>query len=979
MADHALGPERPDDVGDTEGLAYLPPFANAENRGLNAQIRGLEKQLQQLDLSVEENAGRVGVMGEHLKNVQQEITYTESRVEAERKEIDTEHHLKVMAGKETARIKSDLERLEREKLELSDRITSLQTSIFKGSEKLDQFKLLMNWNQEELDQWAIAQRQKEEDNQALEKYRRQDEGKMKEVGLQVEKLTQQVAAQKDALESEITDTQAAQIQLDRAAQDFRQLHQERQELIRQWDEAREAMKHRDQAIQVMAAAYAERKVLLKQKQADLDAQAYFLAGEQANNHELEAQITYYERELGKAREQQASEATKLDELANQVDLLQNTLAKAANDLAAAGNTNTAAQKDLDEKRQRLEAVRKRHTALKQQLEAEFGQLGSLEAKVSQLEAIRKREEQRLKGLQKDQDQLKKEQFKANQTLHLLRTREKELISELAGGQSQSKNLAARLKVLDEQLMRQSELMYTVDYNMQEIERRIARAGGHRSDDEARALNARIQQLTEVLEDVNAEHSMLLEQVKQAELHLHEARRANTALAADKRRVDETIERLQLETDSAARTLKIAVAEKERQLVDHDVMKLQVRRLRDVLSLHADEVYSLESRKAQLKLSLDERRHEIEVHRDGLKAELKLVREDIHRITLELRDRQQKVEVLGTKFDTLASKNRATDPEGGEPKSQAYYIIKATQEREDLQVQGDALDAKITQSEAEVAALESTLAQMQATNTAFSTSLRHSDSKEVREQQRQLRQQLDASYDRLKALRQQEAAVLTELQQQQAASSSSEAELAGLQAVVDGMAKKRAEAERQVEEQQEKYGRALRAVQRAQKLLAIQASMANGSSTDRSIKADSAAADCVIGGSSRRGASAGPGPGSVAAEVEQDVQIAEVRLVTKAMLSDLHTLAMQYPDAGIADAVQAAGLKLPCGRTPGSQAGSATGSRAGSVGGSIRGQSSYGNLDAASSMNGGTVPKGGANRTTSNAGRIGAVKSMAFSS
>lgn len=62
-------------------------------------------------------------------------------------------------------------RLERQRQELSDRITSLQASIFKGSEKLDQFKLLMNWNQEELDQWALAQQQKEEDNQALHKYR----------------------------------------------------------------------------------------------------------------------------------------------------------------------------------------------------------------------------------------------------------------------------------------------------------------------------------------------------------------------------------------------------------------------------------------------------------------------------------------------------------------------------------------------------------------------------------------------------------------------------------------------------------------------------------------------------------------------------------------------------------------------------------------------------------------------------------------
>ena len=31
----------------------------------------------------------------------------------------------------------------------------------------------MNWNQEELEQWALAQRQKEEDNAALEKYKHQ--------------------------------------------------------------------------------------------------------------------------------------------------------------------------------------------------------------------------------------------------------------------------------------------------------------------------------------------------------------------------------------------------------------------------------------------------------------------------------------------------------------------------------------------------------------------------------------------------------------------------------------------------------------------------------------------------------------------------------------------------------------------------------------------------------------------------------------
>lgn len=66
-----------------------------------------------------------------------------------------------------------MEKLASERVDLGEKVTSLQNQIYKGSEKMDQFKLLMNWNQEELEQWALAQRQKEEDNAALAKYRNQ--------------------------------------------------------------------------------------------------------------------------------------------------------------------------------------------------------------------------------------------------------------------------------------------------------------------------------------------------------------------------------------------------------------------------------------------------------------------------------------------------------------------------------------------------------------------------------------------------------------------------------------------------------------------------------------------------------------------------------------------------------------------------------------------------------------------------------------
>ena len=89
------------------------------------------------------------------------------------------------------------------------------------------------------------------------------------------------------------------------------------------------------------------------------------------------------------------------------------------------------------------------------------------------------EEVRLKETIKENDALKKQQFKRSQKLFELRTKERELISNISGGQGQNKNLAVRITHLDEQVVRQQELLYNVEFQLQQMERKVARAGGQR--------------------------------------------------------------------------------------------------------------------------------------------------------------------------------------------------------------------------------------------------------------------------------------------------------------------------------------------------------------------------------------------------------------------------------------------------------------------------------------------------------------------
>lgn len=102
--------------------------------------------------------------------------------------------------------------------------------------------------------------------------------------------------------------------------------------------------------------------------------------------------------------------------------------------------------------------------------------------------------------------------------------------------------------------------------------------------------------------------------------------------------------------------------------------------------------------------------------------------------------------------------------------------------------------------------------------------------------------------------------------------------------------KQAEADRQLEEQQEKEARALKAVQRAQKLLATQASMAHASSS----AADGSSSARGSSAASRGSSAAAAGSGAAVAELEQDIQLAEARLVARTMLQELRTLALQHP-------------------------------------------------------------------------------------
>jgi len=85
-------------------------------------------------------------------------------------------------------------------------------------------------------------------------------------------------------------------------------------------------------------------------------------------------------------------------------------------------------------------------------------------------------------------------------------------------------------------------------------------------------------------------------------------------------LDTINQELRLENEMADTDLQKVTKKEEKTLVQHEIMKLEIKRLRDVVNEVADRVYGFENQKYQLEMSMEEREKEIQVHKDILVSE-----------------------------------------------------------------------------------------------------------------------------------------------------------------------------------------------------------------------------------------------------------------------------------------------------------------------------------------------------------------------
>ncbi|KAF4692421.1 hypothetical protein FOZ60_013534 [Perkinsus olseni] len=788
-------------VGDT-----LPPFATDEIKEKFRLLQAKDRKCDELEMAAVEERERIDNMTQHLKNVQKEIKNSEALLDFKRKEMESKEHLMALDQRQIGRLESEILKNRKISQDRKRMVNDARNAI----EKWTSSALSSEWGQEELEQWVIAARQKEEDEMQLEEYRRADDVKVKNLRKELEEVLKRIHDTKQELSDRATETEAMQIEMNKISQQLEQATEARAADLAAWEAGVDANKRKDQELIALGEQHAQESKRHKEKELKISDLRKIDDNYEKSIKEKESLVSLTDRELGMLR---------LENLKVEVVRAELNAAKAE---------ENQKRVEIEQWEQRVEEQKKKVANLRKRLAVEEKKKSEVEqSKMNKEEVAREAEEMMGKAVERageleQQLKLAKEDlFKTQQELYKERENETTKLGEISGLQSAIKNVKSRISKVDAERQRQqsnphpptqpgvvvgepveaclgklqssiwqevsslfSELLYNVDFECQLMQRKVARISGERSVEEKEELNRKITNYEGQLQEqqgegrfssvaVNAGYSFETseddlflivcdlivtgfpiavfmiycttgcgwgpELLKRWKGEVREAKKRLANARAVEKENEERVKDLEREIEMTAREDTQKKNERDEAAAQRESLKLEVQRLKAPLLELVENVVAAENRKMQMQLEFQEKEQELHIICEELRTELRLVNEQKQALQMQLAERKQKIYNIKAKFDGMVQRRKAmmADGDGGEEKSQAYFVLKAAQMKDSLQREGDEIDRKIRIAEQELHGLENSLGYLINSNQKYKAGLKSTGERERRKDEKVL--------------------------------------------------------------------------------------------------------------------------------------------------------------------------------------------------------------------------------------------------
>ncbi len=380
---------------------------------------------------------------------------------------------------------------------------------------------------------------------------------------------------------------------------------------------------------------------------------------------------------------------------------------------------------LQEKQSQVDFLTKQLEELKRKLANEKLGTGSKGQLMETIVKTLASHEKEVQQADKNVGDLKKTVYKDSKRLADLRKHEMNLIVQIRGIMASIKDYSSKANILEKKYAGQQELLSNAKFQLQQMEKKIARGRGERSDEEQQELQNQIKSLEESLASKSQKKLILVQQKKKLQVELRTWDKKYKLSESKHGETLKMIDSVGMQIFACGQKLKDLVATKEEAMVLHNVTVIDVRRLRDSLRNLLEEVYSLRDQAAMSSSSMQEKKKEIIKLQERKLAQLRISKEARHKSAVELGKVKAGLEKTKAKYNTISEVN-ARKGEGEGFETPELKLILAAQRREELQREGDTIDKTIQLKENEIRMMQQTLTQLRGINNNLRCSFTRAD-------------------------------------------------------------------------------------------------------------------------------------------------------------------------------------------------------------------------------------------------------------
>ncbi|XP_044268674.1 GRIP and coiled-coil domain-containing protein 2-like [Tribolium madens] len=696
------------------------PVANAENQQLEAEVARLTLQKIKEKTAFETSTVKLENIENHLKYVKQESEQNQNLITAHAQQLQTEESKLRLSTAEKDKFEQDIKLCEKKFADIQERHSIKKNQLERYVKKLDKLKSETDWDSEALKAWEESLKKRDDDNELIKKFSKQDDRKYNELEARRQNLEVEFANRKQTIDKMVSDLINYERVLERTGKIMKQQVVERNALIQQWKESVNILHQRDNDIDRLQAQMLETQEIIEKEEEKLDEQKQFYENEVRNNNELEHEAQQLNLLNSRIRRELNEMSQNLFFLNSQADTLRRTMILAANQLEKERVLKKHAKEEIEKMEHKNSIFRAKLDVLKAKNEQVKKSTMSADERMKHLEKLIDYEQKQQKTLQLEAESLQNTYFRTQHDLQEQQSTGKMRDLEIYGMTTNINHLRKHNDDQKKALGKRKEDAYDLDYRIDEVQSKILINENVLHSDDTEELEGKLVELESKIAEHAEIKNLLKDQVNKIR---DDMRRLTTAIVADQNQLSVLKDKLQhqhLNFEGGQKQLQVLKNSIQEKQVEENILRLRVNQLNKAMKKEENSIYTMKKFKLTLEQATQERMLEIETSKDILLAKRRNLSEDNGRLRCDIAERRIKLDQFKKKYDIiLASLGKDED---GQPLSVTHFKIKNAQEKYFLQQEGDALDMKIKKAEKEILAMENTLKVVNLTNVAFKQSL-----------------------------------------------------------------------------------------------------------------------------------------------------------------------------------------------------------------------------------------------------------------